>query len=501
MTQTKTFWLIIMMIITNFIWAQQPGDLDITFSGDGKLSADFGDDYERIRSLKIQPDGKIIVAGDNFIVVRYNPDGSLDSTFNSNGIIQRSTEWSPQLSIQSDGKIVILSVNVDNKIHLIRYHSNGVLDNTFGTNGIAETPLNINLPDAFYPTSLMIQSDGKFVAVGFSYIGSVFTSYAIRFNSDGSLDNSFNGDGIASYDWGILAWDYFCGAIDSNNRVLIGGQENGHGLVMRYTTDGNLDTSFDGDGILRTSFSGIPGEGCLSIAVQTDGKIIISGSAFDGNGNSIFLVARYYSDGTLDTGFDSDGLVTIDFNNSTYEQAWSVKLQSDGKILVGGGTGDFVLVRMNSNGSMDNSFGINGISVIANVGTYAYTMEIQPDGKIVLAGQSSGPTNYNYAIARYLSGLNVGILDCNLTQNSIFVYPNPVLREINLEYELMEPQIITIQLLNIQGEVLKTFVDEHKQELGKHKESLVLPERLVAGIYFLDILSQSGRINLKIIKE
>ena len=360
----------------------QAGQLDTTFGQNGIVTIA---DESFAHSVAIQSDGKIVAAvisyGTNrsdFAVVRYNSDGVLDNTFGTKGIVITSVgtanDYANSIAIQSDGKIIAAGSSYngsDNDFAVVRYNSNGSLDNTFGTNGIVITSVG---DSSDYATSIAIQSDGKIIAAGSSYNGSDNDFAVVRYNSNGSLDNTFGTNGIVTTSIGDSS-DYAQSiAIQSDGNIVAAGNSwNGsdYGFALiRYNSNGSLDNTFGTNGIVITSV-GDSSDYANSIAIQSDGKIITAGYSYN-DSDYDFALARYNSNGSLDNTFGTNGVVTTDVGAAEY-YANSIAIQSDGKIIAAGNSFngsnfDIALVRYNSNGSLDNTFGTNGV-VTTDVGT------------------------------------------------------------------------------------------------------------------------------------
>jgi uncharacterized delta-60 repeat protein len=424
------------------------GDLDPTFGTGGKVTTDFGGDFAEGRSVILQPDGKIVVAGftnqttqgdDDFALLRYNSDGSLDTSFGINGIVTtdfNGYDTANRVMLQSDGKIVVAGQNFNfitdttfgsDDFALSRYNSDGSLDTSFGINGQVITDVNGSSNSGY---GSILQSDGKIVVVGDAYYDGSTTPTSTsdfslsRYTSDGSLDTSF-GTG------GIVTTNITTGDLDSSYDVAYSVVQQSDGKIVvvgdatlfsgsysdfalsRYSSDGSLDTSFGINGIVTTDFKGSDDTG-YSVIQQSDGKIVVAGDTYDtSTSQTDFALSRYNSDGSLDTSFGISGIVTTDFNGED-DTATSVTQQRDGKLIVAGTTNDnsgnsdnFALSRYNSDGSLDTSFGTNGkITTDFNNDTdNGYTATLQPDGKIVLVG-SAGQFGGDVAIARYDAGLS-----------------------------------------------------------------------------------------------
>jgi uncharacterized delta-60 repeat protein len=403
------------------------GMLDPTFGLSGMVVTDFGEVSASAQSVAVQSDGKVVVAGviadatfNDWAIARYNADGTLDSTFGNGGKVitdfEGRFESAEDVALQGDGKIIVAGRTggdgSDYDFALARYNADGTLDSSFNGDGKLTTDFG-GLDDLGW--SVALQSDGKIIVAG--YVGDVFSAkFALaRYNADGTIDVSFDGDGMLTTDFDF-GFGTFRGvesvAVQIDGKIIaIGSTKNGSDVVValaRYNPDGSLDTSFDGDGTVTTAFDGADayGEG---VALQSDGKAIVAGH-LSGRG---FAVVRYNVDGTLDSSFDGDGRVITPFGITF---GGDVVVQNNGKILVAGHSNfggsrnwDFVLLRYNADGTLDSTFDGDG-KVTTDFGASsedrAYSMALQHDGRIILAGRSSPnggviPHSSNFALARY----------------------------------------------------------------------------------------------------
>jgi uncharacterized delta-60 repeat protein len=196
-------------------------------------------------------------------------------------------------------------------------------------------------------------------------------------------------------------------------------------MVLRYNTDGTLDNTF-GTGGLAIANVGAASSYVQSIALQDDGKIVAAGMGFNENSNYGFAVARFNSDGSLDNDFDANGtkLFNVGWGN---DFATAVAIQNDNQILLGGHTWitnipllqyDFAVARLNHDGTIDNSFGESGVTITNLIygGNYVTDMALQSDGKIILNGNTSSESEENLGIVRYTAD---GILDTSFGTNGI----------------------------------------------------------------------------------
>lgn len=516
-TKTATLTALCLALATSN-YAQQPGTLDGDFNGTGKVSTDFDGGTDFGASTAVQPDGKIIVAGyasngfdDDFAVVRYNTDGSLDNSFSLDG--KATTDFGmgndrgSSVVLQSDGKIVLAgstSNGSDIDLALVRYNTDGTLDNSFGVAGKMSTDFGSSDDLGL---SLAIQPDGKLLVAGYTTFGSETNFALARYTAEGTLDNSFSVDGKVTADFGSSNSLGQAVALQPDGKIVVSGSaSNGSDedfAVVRFNSDGTLDNSFSGDGKVTTDFA-MSADAGNSVAIQPDGKIVVSGYGNIGSGD-VFLVVRYNADGTLDNSFSVDGKVSADFGGGL-ELGTALTIQLDGKIVVAGYSGntnaDFALVRFNTDGTLDNSFSMDGkvTTAFGANGDFATSVALQPDGKIVVGGYTYAGSNVNFAVARYISGLNIGIVEFSFTNTAPLIYPNPIAEHATLEYTLQEAETLSIQLLDLQGKTLLTFVEGQAQAAGEHQQAIELPASLPAGPYLLVLASPKGKATVQVVK-
>lgn len=327
--------------------------------------------------------------------------GDLDPTFGNGGIVINRNLYgvnAKSIAIQPDGKIVVSGGNVIG-FRTVRYLTDGSLDISFGGTGMVLTPVGNAYSHA---DSVAIQADGKIVVAGPSYdnLNNVHNFALVRYNTDGTLDTSFNGTGIIITSVGSPHSYARSVAIQSDGKIVAFGSSDGGFISVRYDADGSLDASFGGTGIVITPIGS--SSGGSSMAIQSDGKIIGAGKS----GNSDLAVVRYNPNGSLDTTFGDAGIVIITSSYGPFQTGVPASIQSDGKIVVAGGVGtglntDFAIVRLNTNGSLDTSFGGSGMVFVSfgNGSDYVNAIATQHDGKIVAVGESESP-NGGMAIAR-----------------------------------------------------------------------------------------------------
>ncbi len=337
--------------------------------------------------------------------------GSLDPSFNGTGTVTTQVgSYSEALgiAIAPDGKIVAAGYGYDTTslfgFAIIRYNSDGSLDTTF--NGTGKVVTQVGTSDAF-AYAVALQPDGRIVAAGYSYNNFERNYTVVRYNTNGLLDTSFGGTGIVTTAIGPFALaEAYAVALQSDGKIIVAGNSrsatNDDFTLVRYNANGTLDTTFNGIGKVVTPV-GINDDGAYGVAVQSDGAIVAAGYAYD---PTISLATvRYNPDGTLDTTFNGTGKVVTQLGNGG-SFGTAVAIQFDGKIVVAGsGDNQFGLVRYNTNGSLDISFNGTGkvLTPFDNEYAEALAMAIQSDGKIVAAGYSSilQTSTNQFAAARY----------------------------------------------------------------------------------------------------
>jgi len=354
-------------------------------------------------------------SNDDVALVRYHADGTLDDSFGTGGRVTTdiggSDDGAYSVAVQSDGKIVVTGYvsgsNLD--IGLVRYHADGSLDHDFGIGGKVITDLG-GFIDVGH--SVAVRSDGKIVVAGDSFTGDDSDFVLLCYHEDGTLDDSFGTGGIVTTDFSSSQDRGRSVAIQSDGKILVAGISGTYPAsdmaLVRYDADGTLDDSFGTGGKVITDFGGSD-DASQSVVVQSDGKILVGGYSLIVS--YAFALVRYDEDGTLDSDFGTGGKVITPFGGD-YDLGQSVAVQGDGKILVAGYSSlrmndeGFALARYTASGVLDNRFGTGG-KVITDFGS-AYdvgrSLVLQSDGKIVVAGYSGSSPNCEFALVRYLGG-------------------------------------------------------------------------------------------------
>jgi uncharacterized delta-60 repeat protein len=415
--------------------------LDPTFGSGGKVLVSVYTN-NTLTGLAVQPDGKIVLAGDSFsathdddfTLVRLNTDGSLDATFGSGGkvaadVYGRETPYA--MALQPDGKILVagaIPINVCfcNAAAVVRFNPDGSLDRTFGSNG----EVNYILPaptltsSDFTPKAIAVQPDGKIVVAGEAFRG-VYGIGIMRLNPDGSLDRTFGGTGRFSVEFGAGTHVTNAVALQPDGHVVVVGRvfnpiRYEDFLVVRLNPDGSVDTGFGPGANLVGPAIGPAGscqinfgeqvplvgnkDSCFGVAVRADGTLLAVGNSYNFF-SSDFALARLGPGGLLDPSFSGDGMALTSFSDATARRpgsAFAAFPMPGGKTLVVGASGsDTVAALYRQDGELDPTFGSGGKVIAEAASLMTSRAALTPDGRLVVAGDGFASGSSAFAVTRY----------------------------------------------------------------------------------------------------
>lgn len=428
--------------------SQTAGSLDTSFGTGGKVLTGFTavtNSNDESYYSAIQTDGKIVTVGDSpiasgnydFTIVRYLTNGTLDTTFGTQGKVTfglGNYDSARAVAINTDGKIYVVggtggtSLSLSTNITLIRLNTNGTLDTTFGTAGVST----FGLTGYDIPTDITIQSDGKILISG-NNIVDLTDNYSdlslFRINPDGTLDLDFSNDGKLTLNLGDEDRPSII-EIDASNKILLGGKCGSYIGMARYNQDGSFDNTFGTMGKITLQIN----ERSVTVGdfkIQTDGKIVLTGSYYSSvASNPDVYIARLNSNGTFDTTFGTNGYTITDVDNSSSDSGHALVLQSNGRIIVSGdtstgGTNYFLSMRYTTDGALDTSFSFDGI-ILTSFGSNALELHnslLQPDGKLLVTGHYGYTFGADFALARYHTEDVLGVTD--FSKSKLFIFPNP----------------------------------------------------------------------------
>jgi uncharacterized delta-60 repeat protein len=528
----KTTFLSLLLLFISFNLFSQAGSLDETFGTNGvtitHLSPEKWSD-EEIEDIAIQPDGKIVTTGyteylnyKHVVVARYKTDGSLDSSFGNNGI---DTIPSPpdrdriggSVILQHDGKIVIGISEYNNRDNpdfvLARLLADGTLDKSFGDSGIVITDIGHYENNS---GSVFIQSDGKITAVGVTTLSAV-TSFItfVRYNVDGSLDETFGTGGIVNFGkrgdypfFGVTAEVTSAGEIIAASRYKSLFEDRGKIIVLKFKNNGDLDSTFGSNGISSLKTYELTSVGVGPLKLTADNKILLLANAMRDLKNE-FLLIRLNADGSSDNSFGHNGFVETKVDDYLYGDDMDV--QPDGKIITVGSAYNDSNQRLNGlarympDGFIDSTFGKNGFTFFStsNNSINTHTVAIQNDGKIVMGGSIYPKEKYNlnFILARVNGDNNFAISSQNEKNNAAIVN-----KKISL-FPNPTSNILTITGLDLHAPTTISIIDNDGKVISKtisanQSNYTVNVSNLKSGMYFLQ-LTENGKTTtvLKFLKQ
>lgn len=497
----------------------QSGKLDNSFGTGGTSNTIVGSGGQIWAMSSI--DGWSVVVGGlgkigndtDFTLMKFTQDGTADATFGSNGIVTTQVGGHGSAIVyatmlQNDGKVIAAGKAWNGTSYdfaIVRYTIAGIVDSTFGTNGKIIT----HLGTGNNVVNGLCTQDGWSVVVGGIVQSSNNTDFVVmRYTRDGIIDSTFGANGIVTTDFGTGNNDVLSAlAVQSDSSIIAVGTSSSGSVnsfaLARYTKTGALDNTFGTGGMVIVSGSG--DDEATSISLRSDGKMIVGGYISNGV-NDDFGLMRFKTTGEIDNSFGNNGKVITPVGNGD-DGIYALVTQTDGKII---GTGSSLIngiyrtamVRYNATGSLDTTFGVGGkvIGTDTSGNSEIYAATLQNDGKVLVAGYSNNGTTDQLSLSRYSTTISVGLIDFATSDNQFIVYPNPVAQNATLEYALNKDENVTIKLIDMEGRMIETIADNQLQVAGKHKQAVVMPDVLAPGSYLLVISSASGKMSIKIVK-
>ncbi len=486
---------------TQLILAQSQLTPDNLFGTGGAVTIDIDSVYDNIRSILVQDDGQILVAGqlqgnpypDSIVVVRLNTDGTLDNTFGINGVASASTP-DPlmaevhDMAIQTDGQILTCGTGMEQGsqpcFSMIRFNENGTVDSAFGEHGIVTTEFTDKWAKA---TSIHVYDNGAVLLGGNAHPEtSDLADFALaKYHQNGIIDSSFGNNGTVLTDFGLYRNDQLTATwVFEDGRILAAGHSSGKVGMAKYLSNGTLDTSFGDSGLVV--FSDLLNNGIFvsDVEVIDNGNILIGGTTNVG-GSSVFTLFKFHSNGSIDTSYGMSGVERLGWtgtHNLTDLQVFN------SEIYAGGIYNDitdryFLLAKLNSDGTYNTSFGTDGLAIGVHGGANA--IAFQPNGKLLSLGIVPGYLYFDALVARY-DIPTTGVIDLNRVKD-FEVYPNPTTSTITLQTETPLSQAWLTELTGRRLMPLQPNGTQWQADLSQ----------LPSGMYLIDVLTQEGRRGVK----
>ena len=489
----------------------QVGTFDATFGSAGAYTFPIpqGADFVSGNNLIVLPNDQILVQTAEIYQTfsaqgklnRLTGGGTLDGSFGTGGstLVQDSIfSSSVDFLVMPNGKIASfwhknarISSVLDNKPYITMHNANGSIATNFGVNGRVLLPPS---PTGGIVGGKMV-TDGSNLYVLYDYNN---TQTIRSYTSTGAVNNAFGNSGalvLSNSDEAQIVYTPTAGG-----RLLFIVPTASGMQIKRLLLTGLTDFSYGSAGIvtvLKTNFTADCG--VFSAELQNDGKLIVHGYEF-GATPILIRVVRIDANGVVDAAFGNNAQIPQNATNGSFFIGIDIVQQPDGKILLAGYNLDTVTVnsqkaffRLNSDGTFDSGFGINGLLSLGAFGTETLAeVALQSTGKIIglVDGGDSGTAAY---VIRLLNNLSVGVLQ-NSKLTELGLYPNPIVSQFELSYELGSSAAISINLVDAQGRMVHSFQTQQKED-GKQVHSFSLPSTVAAGFYTVVIQSDNGSSN------
>lgn len=375
--------------------------------------------HDVLYAMKQDASGKTIAVGTTYnnlsspghndiAIVRTNTDGTLDTSFNSSGknkIDFGFTDGARGVAIQQDGKILVggfAYVSSKFRFAIMRFLSNGTLDTAYGTSGKTTT----SFSSGAQALSMILSTSGKAILGGNAFNASKNSFALARYTASGSLDSTFGNSGKVSTTFSGSSFDTIQALVEDYSQNIIAA---GYSTIAatnklalaKYSSEGNLDTAFGSAGTLLPTFPGAEAT-ATAITLDSSNNIYIAGRTTT-SGNHNVLVMKFLGNGTIDNTFGTMGAIAVDLG-SAQDQATGISLDSSGRVLVSAKGNTATLLRFLPNGQPDTSFGTNGRmdSTLGGTNAEAHCLLVESTGKIMIGGTASNGSNLDFALSRFL---------------------------------------------------------------------------------------------------
>jgi uncharacterized delta-60 repeat protein len=500
---------VITMLITTFmatstVLGQLAGTLDLDFGNDGTVLSAPGSPREGADVLYF-PDNTILTISSVNITgfteaiefAKYDIDGNLDLSWGTNGLYQPDIPnggvlWAEQaeFALAENGFYVSGGIWVNSMNYFIaKFKTDGTLDETFGGGDGYTIPTFDGLGD--YGYGMTVQPDGKILITGQTYTPLEGFNFGFaRFNNDGSLDNSFGTNGVVSLDYNNEGNHAYRVKVNATNGKIYTAGWTGldYAMVVAMNSDGTLDNTFGVGGFAVFSDIEI---NSFALEIQSDGKLVVVG----GEDATVF---RLDENGVLDVSFGTNGIAYLPVPpGKDFSAVRKVILQPDGKILAGGYTGVTsgwvdvsYLARLNIDGSLDNTFGENGVGYASvDLGSEKIlinNIRIQPDGKILTMGVNVNITSNNAILNRFLPDNN-GVSIAEIDNKKMNIFPNPVIDILSIS---AESDIRKVKIYSLSGKLVQTELTNYFSV-----------EKLSSGVYLIEVHIAGDIVSTKFTKE
>jgi len=493
----KHFTLIALLSLS-FLSLQSQTIPDLTFGINGTITRDINFNDDVAKDIIVQPDGKILIACNailqsynKYTVARYNANGTIDTTFGVNGLTSAFVgpvhDMATSMALQADGKILVAGNygwNFYNDPAIVRFNSNGSIDSTFGVNGYVRYIFS-NFYDEF--NDMLIQTDGKIVVAGRTYENGTDNFLIMRFLPTGNPDSTFGVNGKVTTDY-LNSDDCIYSVLQQpDGKLIVSGNTtpgSSYFAAARYLPNGSLDQTFGTGGKLFIS-SGARFDQCFGMAIQSDSCIVLAGKHHQGSLDE-YMIVRLKPNGNTDSTFASTGIKTISTLHAN-DIINDVIIQSNGKIILTGKHNETnaMIMRLTPSGNFDNSFGASGMYSISNnaVDNSFFSVVSINDSTLLAGGYTKLVNNKDIFLTKvFTNSITSGIKNVKEIY-PLTLYPNPATGFVMIEMPFNTESKSDLNIYDISGnQVYNTQIN-----ILNSSARIDLPATLKPGLYIISI--------------
>lgn len=499
-----------------FVSYGQEGSLDFTFGDNGIKLFSVEGESTRGQKILVLDDNSIILGfireirmngaiyNKGFYIYKLFNNGDIDNDFGQNGYLyfpngDNGDSYIHSIAKQSDDKI-LLKCNIDGEPKLVRIYQDGNFDLTYGNNGIQSIDGG---------KEIALQSNDKVIVASQFFDGYNNLYKFLRYDTNGSLDLSFGDDGIIITDISDYRFDLNAAIkIQNDDKIIVVGRSYDYGaefhpVITRFTENGFLDNTFGNNGTIIATFSTESELGEFNDIGLFNEQIIVGGNYHYSGGTGGFgglkpAVIRFNMDGTYDNSYGNQGKVVLDTQYDANDYLRSIKVQSNGKVLLGGGASypfpisqtNLFVIKLNYDGDLDSNFGNNGAFITSfnnSQTSYVTDLKLQDNGEILAFGVTK--VNNNEFRNAIICRINNELLNTSNVKDfsKTSIYPNPTQNTLFVE---SQQQIENVKIYNLQGQLI---IEGYTTRVDV--------SNLNAGLYFVQVEVDGKSLTKKFVKE
>jgi uncharacterized delta-60 repeat protein len=512
MKHTTLFTAFAELLLATHCWAQ-PEALDPTFGTGGIVFSTITPNWDAVSDVLLLPDGDIVLTGySNYVTsppsgdicaIRLNSDGSLDTDFGFGGVttvdVAAAIDIASKAILLADGRILIGGYSVvagEQQMVLVMLLQDGSLDSSFGDSGIATNNV---VAGAESIARLLERPDGRFWAVGYSGDLATATSTILRYNADGSLDNTFDGDGVLVTNAGGTYEGLNDMDMDSNGNLLaIGATNTGsayNAFATRILEAGGVDITYGINGFAKVT---TVSSRIREMILLEDNSIVAAGEGYNGSSDDDFIIMRFTPEGQLDASFGTNNGFSFGTVGTEEDNGYALAKTLNNKYLVIGesevspSSYDVGLAVFTESGAVDLAFSTNGVhSTPAGIGSdRGRALAVYPDGQYLVAGYGLVGTGFDFLVMRYLGGYFTGTPQTSGPAGLLGVFPNPAQDGFRLQHLPLGAS--SVRVINTTGQRVVDYTQDQVRAAAQSGAAFPFPSQLPQGLYTIEVTTSEG---------